>query len=335
MFNPLKPRLAITIGDPAGVGPELALRCAREPSIRNLCVPVIFGDRQVLSAVADRIGTNIRDFEQYPEVQIDRLNNIDAPAILDFGNPLDELTAGITSRETGVASFQYVDSAISAAMQGTIDGIVTGPIQKEAWHAADIPFPGHTELLADRTMTDRYRMMLTSSEISCALVTIHIGLAEVPDAITTDGILETIELAHEALSRREGQPARVSVCGLNPHAGESGLFGQQEEERIILPAIEAARSRGISVRGPLPADTAFVPAIRRETDVYVCMYHDQGLIPLKALAFDDAINVTLGLPIVRTSVDHGTALDIAWQGIASTSSMMRAIEMAAQLARDR
>lgn len=334
MLSPLKPRLAITTGDPAGVGPELALQCAQQPSIRDLCVPVIFGDRQVLTAVADRIGTDINDFEQLSIKEIDRLDNIDAGAILDFENPLRELTAGITNRDTGAASFQYVDSAIGAAMRGTIDGIVTGPIQKEAWHAADIQFPGHTELLADRTETDRYRMMLTSSEISCALVTIHIGLSEVPNAISTDGILETIELAHEALSRRDGRPARVSVCGLNPHAGESGLFGQQEEERIIVPAIAAARARGISIRGPLPADTAFVPAIRRDTDVYICMYHDQGLIPLKALAFDDAVNVTLGLPIVRTSVDHGTALDIAWQGIASRSSMVCAIEMAAQLARD-
>jgi 4-phospho-D-threonate 3-dehydrogenase / 4-phospho-D-erythronate 3-dehydrogenase len=217
-------------------------------------------------------------------------------------------------------------------MQGKIDAIVTGPIQKEAWQAAGIEFPGHTELLASMTQTLSYRMMLTAPEISCVLVTIHIPLADVASSLTIRDVYESIRLASEALSRKLGRQSRVTVCGLNPHAGENGMFSHREEERIIQPAIEMARAAGMFVCGPLSPDTAFVASRRQETDVYVCMYHDQGLIPLKALAFDDAVNVTLGLPIVRTSVDHGTAMDIAWRGVASDKSLRAAIEMAIGLA---
>jgi 4-hydroxythreonine-4-phosphate dehydrogenase len=174
-------------------------------------------------------------------------------------------------------------------------------------------------------------MMLTSDSISCVLATIHIPLADVPSKLTTHSILRAIRLGAAALSLRHRRPARVTVCGLNPHAGENGMFSHGEEDRLINPAIEDARQDGVHVVGPLPPDTAFTPSMRRQTDVYVCMYHDQGLIPLKALAFDDAVNVTLGLPIVRTSVDHGTALDLAWQGKASHSSMLAAIDMAIDL----
>ena len=186
------------------------------------------------------------------------------------------------------------------------------------------------------TGTKRFRMMLTSDAISCVLVTIHIPLAAVAASLTQADVLESIQLATEALRRRcqqqRGRPPRVVVCGLNPHAGEGGLMGLGEEQQIIAPAIEQARQLGIDVVGPLSPDTAFVPARRQQTDVYVCMYHDQGLIPLKALAFDDAVNVTLGLPLVRTSVDHGTAMDIAWQGRASVSSLHSAVRLAAELA---
>ena len=231
-----------------------------------------------------------------------------------------------------VSAAEAVDQAIADAIDGDIDAIVTGPIQKEAWHAAGIEFPGHTELLADRLGITDFCMMLTSDSISCVLATIHIPLADVPKALTTDLILRAIRLAAHALATREQRPARVTVCGLNPHAGENGLFSHGEESNVIQPAIDAARSEGIDVNGPVSPDTAFTPAIRATTDVYVCMYHDQGLIPLKALAFDDAVNVTLGLPIVRTSVDHGTALDLAWQGKASHRSMLAAIHMAIDLA---
>jgi 4-phospho-D-threonate 3-dehydrogenase / 4-phospho-D-erythronate 3-dehydrogenase len=174
-------------------------------------------------------------------------------------------------------------------------------------------------------------MMLTSEAITCSLVTVHVGYREVPALLTTDRILETIELTADAMERFRGRKPRLLVCGLNPHAGEHGLFGEGEEERIIAPAIVAAKAKGIDVGGPLPPDTAFLPKYRKATDAYVCMYHDQGLIPLKALAFEDAVNVTLGLPIIRTSVDHGTAFDIAWQGKADPSSLFQAVRLAAKL----
>ncbi len=212
-----------------------------------------------------------------------------------------------------------------------MDAIATAPINKESLHAAGIPFPGHTEILADRLKPERHCMMLTSEAITCSLVTVHVGYREVPALLTTESVLATIELTAAAMERMRGRKPRLLVCGLNPHAGEHGLFGDREEERIIAPAIGAAKAKGIDVDGPLPPDTAFLPKYRKAADAYVCMYHDQGLIPLKALAFEDAVNVTLGLPIVRTSVDHGTAFDIAWKGVADPSSLFRAVELAAKL----
>jgi 4-hydroxythreonine-4-phosphate dehydrogenase len=254
--------------------------------------------------------------------------------ITDVGNiDLDQLQPGQTTAQTGQASFDAFDLAVADAMAGQVDAVVTGPIQKEAWHQAGIAFSGHTELLADRTGAPDVCMMLTSKEISCVLATIHIALADVPGALTIDSIVRAIRLGSQAMAHRLDRAPRVTVCGLNPHAGEHGLFSHGEEAEIIEPAIQLAGSQGIDVTGPLPPDTAFTPAIRKRTDVYVCMYHDQGLIPLKALAFDDAVNVTLGLPIVRTSVDHGTALDLAWQGAANHHSMLEAIEMAVDLSR--
>jgi 4-hydroxythreonine-4-phosphate dehydrogenase len=187
-------------------------------------------------------------------------------------------------------------------------------------------------LLAERTGVKDFCMMLTSDAISCVLATIHVPLADVASLLTVESIERAIRLGAAALAKRLGRPARVTVCGLNPHAGEHGLFSHGEEERVIQPAIEATQAAGFHVTGPLPPDTAFTPAVREQTDVYVCMYHDQGLIPLKAIAFEDAVNVTLGLPIVRTSVDHGTALDLAWRGAANHQSMLAAIKMAADLA---
>ncbi|QDS90361.1 4-hydroxythreonine-4-phosphate dehydrogenase [Rosistilla ulvae] len=328
----MKPRLAITTGDPAGIGPELALKVLGDREVTDRCVPVLMGDLAVLQSVGKRLSLPLPQQVVPRTAGLAAIASLDRPAIFDFASPLETFRPGVVDRATGAASYAYVVDAIDAAMAGQVGGIVTGPIQKEAWHAAGIEFPGHTELLAQRTQADRCCMMLTSHDISCALVTVHVGLCEVAGLLSTERVLETIQLAHAAVSRQLGRPARVAVCGLNPHAGEGGMFGQREEERWIVPAIEAARSEGLAITGPLPADTAFVPAMRGQTDVYVCMYHDQGLIPLKTLAFDEAVNVTLGLPIVRTSVDHGTALDIAWQGIASDTSMKQAIQMAIRLA---
>ncbi len=314
-LNDRLPRIAITVGDVAGVGPELAIRCAGLTAVTDRCVPILFGPEQAISRIAE-------------VVQLGQPDHVHDVGGLDAGL----LRPGVFSATTGRSSFEAVDQAITAAIAGDIAAIVTGPIQKEAWHAAGIEFPGHTEMLADRLGVTDFCMMLTSDSISCVLATIHIPLADVPTSLTTDGILRAIRLGAHALAAREQRPARVTVCGLNPHAGEHGLFSHGEESNLIQPAIDAARKDGIDVNGPVPPDTAFTPAIRAATDVYICMYHDQGLIPLKALAFDDAVNVTLGLPIVRTSVDHGTALDLAWQGRASHRSMLAAIHMAIDLA---
>ena len=328
----MKPRLAVTIGDPAGVGPELALRCASDLKILDLCVPVLLGNHSILRRIGKLLQLPVAADVMSHDRWIRSHKAIDSPTIIDIDSTVADVTAGRVDARSGAASYAYVSAAIEMALAGHVDGIVTGPIQKEAWHQAGIEYPGHTELLAACTGIDRACMMLTSETISCALVTVHVGLCDVAGLLTFDNVLETITLAYAAVSRWRGRAARVAVCGLNPHAGESGLFGNREEERIIVPAIEAARGQGIEVRGPLPADTAFVPSIRDWADVYVCMYHDQGLIPLKTLAFDEAVNVTLGLPIIRTSVDHGTALDIAWQGIASDKSMKQAIRLAASMA---
>ena len=312
--TPDRPRIAITVGDVSGVGPELAIQCAAMPSVTARCTPILVGPANAIAMIADHVGLAL------------------VAEIVDVGS-LDpaKIRPGRFNADTGKASFSAVTRAIDDALSGRIDAIVTGPIQKDAWNSGGISYPGHTDHSADRTGTTECSMMLTSDEISCVLATVHIPLADVAGMLTTESVSRAIRQGADAIGRRLGRPARVTVCGLNPHAGEGGVISHGEETTIIAPAILAAQQRGVEVIGPLPPDTAFTPAQRKKTDVYVCMYHDQGLIPLKALAFDDAVNVTLGLPIVRTSVDHGTALDLAWQGVASHHSMLAAIEMAIEL----
>ena len=200
-------------------------------------------------------------------------------------------------------------------------------------HAAGHRFPGHTEIFAERMKAPRSCMMLTSPELTCSFATVHVGYHEVPGLLTVQRILDVIELTSDAMRRIRSREPKLVVCGLNPHAGENGLFGQREEERFIKPAVDAARAQGLDIEGPLPPDTAFLPGRRQRTDAFICMYHDQGHIPLKALAFDSAINTTLGLPVIRTSVDHGTAFDIAWQGKANPNSLFEAVLLAAKLSR--
>jgi 4-hydroxythreonine-4-phosphate dehydrogenase len=312
-----KPRIAITMGDPAGIGPELCLRLLESERVNAICSPLIFGDLTMLQRVSRQLGW----------AQPDTSRVRDHAAIRS-----ESVEPGKVSAECGRAAYTYVVSAIDEALARRVDAIATGPLHKEALHAAGIPHPGHTEILAERTKSDRVCMMLTSDAITCSLVTVHVGYREVPGLLTRERISETIDFTSEAMRRLRGREPRLIVCGLNPHAGEHGLFGDGEEERLIAPAIAEARARGLDITGPLPPDTAFLPKYRQSADAYVCMYHDQGLIPLKALAFEEAVNVTLGLPIVRTSVDHGTAFDIAWKGIADPSSFIKAVELAARLA---
>ncbi|MEO1528280.1 MAG: 4-hydroxythreonine-4-phosphate dehydrogenase PdxA [Planctomycetota bacterium] len=333
-----KPRLAITVGDVAGVGPEVALKAAMEPEITHRCQPILVGPANAIGEIASRLKLSLPPMID-ASAAIEGLGPTrEMAGLVDVGPvALDTLVPGTFSSQTGRASFDAVDWAIRETMAGRFDAIVTGPIQKEAWHEAGTGYLGHTELLADRTATPDVSMMLTGPEVSSVLCTIHLPLADAIEALTIELIERAIRLGGAAMETRHGRAPRITVLGLNPHAGESGLLSRGEEDALIVPAIERVRQskyandRGWQIVGPVPPDTAFTPAMRRQTDVHVCMYHDQGLIPLKALSFDDAVNVTLGLPIVRTSVDHGTALDLAWQGVANHSSMRAAIEMAIDL----
>jgi len=236
---------------------------------------------------------------------------------------------------TGHAAYAYVDAAIWAALNGHAHALATGPIHKEAMNQAGIPYPGHTELLAARTAVEAAYMMFVSPQLCVSLVTGHVGYRDVPQALSVPRIVEAIGLTAQVMRALRGREPLLGVCGLNPHAGEHGLFGYREEEELILPAIETARAMGLRLQGPLPPDTAFIPSRRRELDAIVCMYHDQGLIALKALAFEDAVHLTLGLPIIRTSVDHGTALALAGTGKADPNSLFAAIHSAIEQARQR
>ena len=286
-----KPRVAITAGDPAGIGPEIAARAAADPSVLDVCEPIVYH------------ASNGQTF---------------APG---------QLSAG-----AGRAAYDAIVQAVDAARAGTIDAIATAPVNKEAFRLAGLPWNGHTDLLAHLTGAKHVAMMFYSDALRVVLATVHIALAEVPHALTTASLAATIDLTARELPRFGIARPRIAVAGLNPHAGEHGLFGR-EEETIMAPAIEAGRARGIDVAGPFPADTIFVRARRGEFDVVIACYHDQGLIPVKLVAFGQAVNVTLGLPIIRTSVDHGTAFDIAGKGIADPQSMIAAVRLAARLAR--
>jgi 4-hydroxythreonine-4-phosphate dehydrogenase len=321
------------MGDPAGIGPELCLRLLADTKVANDCVPIVFGDAGVLSRVADKcslsLPSTILTLKEFENTATDKLSGtlVDVP-----GLELTDVNAGVVNAQTGAASFAFINSAIDAALAGSVDAVVTGPINKEAWQAAGIKYPGHTELFAERANTDQFCMMMTSADFSCSLVTTHVGYHEVPSLLTSELILQVTELTHSALERIYGHRPKLAMLGLNPHAGEGGLFGNREEENIIMPAVIAARKKGIDITDPLPPDTAFLPWRRAEIDGYICMYHDQGLIPFKAFNFDKGVNITLGLPnLIRTSVDHGTALDIAWQGKAEVSSLISAVELAAKL----
>lgn len=322
-----RPLIGVTCGDPAGIGPEVSLQLA---AVSHPSTPVLFGDASVLRAVAERLSLPLPPVVN--SLPAARAASAHSPSVIfDLAAMRNDVVPGCVTSDTGAASYRYIESAIAAAVAGEVSAVTTGPIHKEALRAAGVPYPGHTEIFAALTASERACMMLTSGELSCSFVTTHVGYHEVPGLLSIQRIVDVIELTHDAMTRMRQRRPRLAICGLNPHAGENGLFGRSEEERFIMPAVQAARDKGIDIVGPLPPDTAFLPARRRTTDCFVCMYHDQGHIPLKALAFDVAVNTTLGLSIVRTSVDHGTALDIAWQGKADATSMMEAYRLAEQL----
>lgn len=323
------PRIAVTMGDPAGVGPEICLRLLSEEEVLKECVPIIFGDSGVLEQASSQCGLPLPK-----NIHMD-LADIKTPGILDLkAIHTDDFEPGTINAKTGIAAYTYLTAAIDAAKNHTIDAISTAPLNKLAMNQAGINFPGHTEILADRTRTEDYCMMLTSAKLTCSFVTAHVGYSDVPALLTRERILDNIKLTHQAMKRLRGRDPKLVACGLNPHAGEQGLFGNLEEENFINPAVEAARDLGIDIEGPYPPDTVFLKWRRDTTDAFICMYHDQGHIPFKALAFEEGVNITLGLPIIRTSVDHGTALDIAWQGKADASSLVEAVQLASRLTID-
>ncbi len=328
-----KPLIAVTMGDPAGVGPEICLQLLANEEVNTIATPVIFGDARLLARCARQTGLPAPKRIVSEIEWTEKCGEIDEPAVLDlFGFDANGFEPGRVNAKTGAAGYRYVEKSIEAALAKQVAAVATAPLNKEALHAAGITYPGHTEMFAEKMAADRSCMTFFSPEMVCSLVTVHIGYQDVVPALTQERILDVIELTADAVQHVKAKRPSLAVCGLNPHAGEHGLFGRGEEEQIILPAIEAAKAKGIMVEGPLPPDTAFIASRRRSVDAYVCMYHDQALIPLKALAFDTAVNTTLGLPVPRTSVDHGTACDIAWQGKANGSSLAEAVKLAAKMA---
>ena len=323
-----KPRIAITMGDPAGIGPEICLDLLNDPEICDLCTPIVFGDSSVLQSCAEKTHKSF----DIIEISENQLGVSSQQGVLNLGlMNVNELNPGTADAKTGRATYGYVTSAIDACLTNKVDAVVTCPANKEAIQAGGVTQPGHTEIFAEHTSTEKFCMAFFSDEISCSPVTVHCGYSEVPGLLSVDRIYDVISLTRQAHQKLLGREPRLAVCGLNPHGGENGLFGNLEEENLIIPAIEKARNEGMQLLGPLPPDTAFTASIRESIDAYVCMYHDQGLIPVKALAFEEAVNVTLGLPIIRTSVDHGTALDIAWQGKADPSSLKSAVRLAVRM----
>lgn len=320
-------KLAVTMGDPGGVGPEIIIRAIASEEVRQMCAPVVIGDRSVMEEALRLVS-----FPVSLKIIADPSESVPAPDAIELidAGALTEFEKGKPTKEGGKACAAYIKKAVEFALERKVEGIVTAPISKEALRMAGLSWPGHTEMLAELTGTGDYAMMLAGGPLKVILATIHTSLRNVPDLIKRETVLKTIRLAKKACDMLGIEKPRIAVAGLNPHAGESGLFGD-EEGREIQPAVEAARKEGIPADGPFPPDTVFHKAYKGQADIVVCMYHDQGLIPLKMIAFDKGVNVTIGLPFVRTSPDHGTAYDIAWTGKAAPSSMLEALRLAATL----
>ncbi len=325
------PRVAITMGDPAGIGPEIIVKALAKKEVFAKCRPLVIGDEGILAHTIQWMKSPlvIKKIRGLEEGEF-------TPGILNL-IPLTDLSPedvplGMPQSRGGEAAYRYIVRGVEMALAGIIDALVTAPISKEALNDAGYHFPGHTELLAAMTGAEDYVMMLAGPRLRVALVTIHLPLREVPSSLSIGRIKKTIVITFQGLKEYFGiRNPKIAVAALNPHAGEGGLFGSEEGE-IILPAIEECRQEGIEVEGPLPADSLFFHAAQGRYDAVVSMYHDQGLIPLKLLHFREGVNITLGLPIIRTSVDHGTGYDIAGWGEADPTSLINAIKVAAEMA---
>lgn len=336
-----KPKLALTMGDPAGIGPEVIVRAWSDTRVHTCCTPIVFGHPEILKRAVQLIGAT-HSIQVVQDLSFEVSPDANRIACLAVGrNEALDVEPGATDARTGEAAYQAVVRAIDETQAGRIAGIVTAPLSKAALHAAEHFYPGHTELLAERCGVREFAMMLylppeelphSPAGLGVVHVTLHMALREVFEHLSTEAIVEKCRLAQGVMSQGFGlaQP-RIGVCALNPHAGETGLFGD-EEQRVIAPAVAAAQNLGMDATGPFPTDTLMVRARAGEFDAVVAMYHDQGHIALKLLGMHRAVNITLGLPIIRTSVAHGTASDRAWRGTAEASGMVAAIMTAAKLA---
>ncbi len=325
-----RPRIAITMGDAAGVGPEVIMKALAHPEVHAFSRPVVVGDAQRLVRAGGIVGSRLAvraivasGEARYEPGTVDCIDLAFVPADTPFG---------ALSTACGEAAYRFIERAVALALAGEVDAICTAPINKEALNAAGHRFPGHTELLAELTGTPEVSLMLMAPDLRVIHVTAHMGLVDAVERIDAGLVERTIARGRDLLRRAGIEEPRIAVCGINPHAGEAGLFGRGEEEAKIAPAIAGARARGWQVEGPLPADTLFYRARRGDFDLVVAMYHDQGHAPVKAVAFDTGVNITAGLPVLRTSVDHGTAFDIAGTGRADERSMVEALRQAAALA---
>jgi len=324
------PTIAITMGDAAGIGPEIIMKALASPEVRALCNPLVIGDAERLRVAGALVGSRLK------------IETLDDPAEAAYGHgnvecidlnliPAD-LPFGKTSAIAGEAAYRYVERAVRIVEAGQAQAICTAPLSKEALHAAGYRYPGHTELLAALTHTPEVSMMLVAPRLRVIHVTTHMGLLDAIERIDAALVERVITRAHDTLVRAGIKKPRIGVCGINPHAGENGLFGRGEEARKIDPAVKNSRARGWDVRGPLPADTLFFLAARGDYDIVVAMYHDQGHGPIKVMGLEAGVNITVGLPVIRTSVDHGTAFDIAGKGTADERSLIEALRQAAALA---
>ncbi|MFD4668643.1 4-hydroxythreonine-4-phosphate dehydrogenase PdxA [Lentzea sp. NPDC058450] len=324
------PVVALTMGDGAGIGPEVIVPAVLHPDTLAVCRPVVIGDARRLRQAATIVGVeaDVVAVAGPDEAEFGgrRVN------VIDLGLLPEDLPWGELSPVAGEGAYQYVRLAAELALSGAVQAICTAPLNKEALHAAGHVFPGHTELLAHLTGVEEVSMMLSTPKVKVIHVTTHIGLLDAVRRIEPGLVERTVRRGHEALVRAGNKTPVIGVCGINPHAGENGLFGYGEEEEKIVPALEVLREQGIDARGPLPADTAFFLAGRGDYDLIVAMYHDQGHGPVKVLGIEAGVNLTVGLPVIRTSVDHGTAFDIAGTGKADARSMVEALRQAAELA---
>jgi 4-hydroxythreonine-4-phosphate dehydrogenase len=321
------PRIGITMGDPAGIGPEVVLKAVAEEEIRRACIPVIIGDAQLLAHTARTLDLQcgydiVRADEPFPEHS--------EPVIYHLGNITGFIEPGIESGAAGQAAGGYIEAAVELCAAGSIDAVATAPINKRALFLGGYSFPGHTEFFAHLTGAEEYAMAFVAGNLRIVLLSTHVPLSEAIRLVERDRVIRVIHLANRELQRWGVEKPRLAVAALNPHGAEGGLFGVEEASEI-MPAIDAARRDDVNVQGPYSADTVFLRASRGEFDGVVACYHDQAMIPVKCLSFGEAVNVTLGLPFIRTSVDHGTAFDIAGKGLAEHSSMVAAIKLAAEL----